>query len=277
MVTDSAVSVFPDLASTSDIDIVPMQLDFDGETVPEGEVSRQRVLDTMRGNGAGRIRTSAPSPGAFLEAIKRSDAGDGVIVLTVSRKMSSSHESAVLASRMYGARVEVVDTGTAAGAEALVVLAAAQAARSGKELPEVLHQALEARDRVRLVAAVGDLRALGRSGRLPSPIASMASSVGVRPVFEFKKGSIRLLRPVRSPLAARDLLLSTWRSSLRGGDRLHVAAMHADDPAFANQLLQTVTQEHPAETAFVCRFGPVMLAHTGTDVVGLAWWWEPTG
>ena len=60
--------------------------------------------------------------------------GDGVCLLTISATMSSTYEAAVLGAEIVGRelgtdRVRVVDTRTAAGAQGLVVIAAARARR----------------------------------------------------------------------------------------------------------------------------------------------------
>lgn len=255
--------------------VVPMPVTIDSD--PGAAPTPERILAEIR-RGSGRIQTAAPSPGAFLEAMGRADQGDGVVVLTVSSKMSSSWKSATLAAGLYKGRVEVIDTGTAAGGETMVAMAAATEARSGGSFDAVVKGASDACRDVRVVAHVGDLRPLSRGGRLPGPVAGLANAVGLRPVFEFRRGSIRILRPALSPGAAMQTVLSAWRSSLRkeGDNRaaLHVTAMHADDEAAARVLLEAVRHEIEPATAFVSRFGPVMIAHVGGDVVGLAWWWE---
>ena len=51
--------------------------------------------------------------------------------------MSGVHGTALLAARPFGPAVRVIDTGTAAGGQGLVALAAASAARAGGSLDEV--------------------------------------------------------------------------------------------------------------------------------------------
>ena len=87
--------------------------------------------------GSERGSVLRPAPGELVDAASRADQGDGVVILTISRHMSSSYEAARLAAGLLEEqgtgreKVAVVDTGTAAGAEGLVVLAASRAARSG--------------------------------------------------------------------------------------------------------------------------------------------------
>ena len=57
-------------------------------------------------------------------------------MLTIAGSMSATYQSAIVAAEAVGGPVRVVDTATAAGAEALVVLAAAEAAQRGASLEE---------------------------------------------------------------------------------------------------------------------------------------------
>jgi fatty acid-binding protein DegV len=53
-----------------------------------------------------------------------------------------------------------------------------------------------------------------------------------------------------------------------------VAAMHAVEPEIAEELLRQLRGYLEPATAFVGSFSPVMVAHTGPGLAGLAWRWE---
>lgn len=273
VVTDSAASIAPDIASGYRIAVAPLSLDIDGSPSNDDTVGIDEVARLVREGST--VKTAAPTPGAFLSAIERVDEGAGVVIITVAGSFSSTGDSARLAAGMTDAQVEVVDSGTAAGAEGLVVLAAAQAAAGGASLDTVLARVSEARRRVRLIAEVGDLTYLIRGGRVPNSLGAIGNAVGVRPVFEMKRGNVRPMRPVFSPSAAFDLMISSWRKSVRAGHRLHVAGLHVGAPERAEELLDAVCDQVEPATRFAAPFGPAMVAHTGPDLRGLAWWWEP--
>lgn len=281
IVADSAASLPPELAVAAGIHVVPMQLTVGERSGPEDAFNLDDVMSRL----AEGVSTSGPSPAAFVEAIRAADEGGGVVVLTVSAELSSTTRAAEIAADASGRQVRVVDTGTAAGAEGLVVLEAARAARGGEPLAAVAARARWVADRVRLVAAVDSLEQLARGGRIPDVAARAGRYLDVRPLFELRGGRPRPLRPVRGKEAARDAILAAWRRSrpvaLRQpagarAHRLHVAALHALDLAAAEDLLERVRAEVAPVESFIGRFSPVMLAHTGPGVRGLAWWWEET-
>ena len=271
VVTDSASSLGEEQAATAGVEVVPMKLVLDGEEVEERAVSPEALSGAM----AEKFETASPAPADFAAAIERSDDGDGVVVLTVSARMSSTILSARTGAAASGHRVEVLDTETAAGAEGLVVLAAAREAARGASLERVVGRARKVAAAVRLVAEVGELAPLVRGGRLAGPLARLDELVGIRPVFEFRRGRIRLLRPARSHEAAVKAMLSRVGEAPGRRARLHVAGLYGRDEAQCAGMVGALEAHHGAIVASLSRFSPVMVAHTGLDVSGLAWWWEP--
>jgi DegV family protein with EDD domain len=275
IVTDSAATLPPELIASNRVRVVPMEVTIAGRSNGDRLVPLQEVLRHLEDG----VRTSSPSPGRFAGAIAAAQAGDGVLVLTVASSMSSTFQAARLAARRAPGPVEVLDTGTAAGAEGLVVLAAASAAAAGRPLGAVLDTARRAAAGVELVATLDDLDHLVRGGRLPRTVGRLAGLVGVQPLFEFRGGAIRPLFPAFSRRGARRRMLARWRRSRprEPGARLHVAALHALARPEAEWLLRAVRDQAEPVTAFVGEFDAVMVAHTGPGLTGLAWWWELEG
>lgn len=273
IVTDSAAALPSDLASRAGVTVVPMWLTVEGVPEPEGRRPLEELVT------AENVSTSAPTPGEFERVIKdASRVSDGVLVLTIAASMSASFQSAVVAANAVGGEVRVVDTETAAGAQALVVLAAADAASGGGSLDEVEARARAVMERVRLVATIPSLDHLVRSGRVPGIAGWAGRRLGINPLFEFRGGTVRRLRPALSREAALDRIVQLVRrnepKATDGPTRLHVAALHAMARDVADDLLARVTESDDIATAFIGEFGPVMVVHTGPGLAGLAWWWE---
>jgi len=277
IVTDSACSLPGQLAEQAGVTIVPMWLTIGGRQYRDGELSLEEVVRRLPEG----VTTAGPAPGELAQAVEGADRGAGVAVLTVSRRMSAVYQAARVAAGLVGeekgTRAEVVDTGTAAGGQGLVVLAASTAAHAGLPLAEVVAAAQAAARRVRLVATLPSLAHLARSGRVPGAAAWGARWLGLAPLFEFVEGKARPLRPARGEEQAHRRLVALLEADAarpeNAGRALHVAALHALSAAAAELLLARVGErEHPA-SAFSAPFSPVMVAHTGPGLVGLAWRW----
>lgn len=268
VVTDSAAALPRDLAAARGVTVVSMWLTVDGKPVREGEFPLEGLVERQG------VTTSGPTPAEFETAIHDRMNPDGVVVCTIASTMSSTYSAAVMAASALDGPVRVVDTATAAGAEALVVLAAADAAAAGLTLDGVEAAARRVADRVRLLALVPNLDHLVRSGRVPGIAGWAGRRLGITPLFEFREGKARGLRPALGVDGALDRIVGAFRRSRVVGARPHVAALHALAPDAATTLLARVREEVEPASAFVSEFGSVMVVHTGPGLVGLAWWWE---
>jgi len=278
IITDSAASLPAEVRSALRIAVVPLHLLCDGRDIRDGEVAFAELFERIAADPKS-VTTSAPSPGEFLAAMDAVNAADEIVIVTVASHMSATYKAAWSASGLASRPARVVDSGTAAGAEGLVVVAAAEAASAGAGVDAVEARALEVAERVELVAAVHGIEHLSRSGRVPSLAGWAGKRLGLHPIFAFRPGGrVVPLRPAQSRSAALERLLTRWRRSRpKGPARLRVAAVHAEAPAEAEALLARLTAEVPPDVSFVGQFSPVMVTHTGPGLIGIAWWWEGTG
>ena len=269
VITDSAAALPADFVERCGVVVVPLWLHVGVDSYRDGEISLAELVDRLDEP----FHTAAPAPGEIAHSIAAAARDGPVVVLTVAATMSSTYEAAVLAARQVDADVTVVDTRTAAGAQGLVVQAAAAAAATGADLDQVLAAARRVIDRVRLVATVPDLTRLARSGRLPETARRLGARIGAQPLFEMRSGRVRPVRPAFSRAAAFDRILARCAAG-RSDEPLHVAVLHALDPAAA-ELLEARVRALCPTSWFVGSFSPVMVAHTGGGLAGLAWWREP--
>ena len=200
VITDSAAALPADVAEGFGVPVVPLWLHVGADSYRDGELALSDFLARLDEP----CSTAAPSPGEFAKAIETAAENGPVVVLTVAATMSSTYASALLASRQTSADVTIVDTRSAAGAQGLVVVAAARAAAKGASVDEILGVARLVSERVRLVATVPDVTRLARSGRLPAAAGRLGARIGAQPMFELRKGRVRPMRPAFSRAAALD-------------------------------------------------------------------------
>jgi DegV family protein with EDD domain len=279
VVTDSAASLPSGAIEDLGIVVVPMTLVLGGLVYADGDLSPDELVERATHEA---VTTSSPSPGDFLKAVARSPKPKGpgaqFLVLTVSSAMSATYEVArTAASYLDDVEARVIDTGTAAGAQGLVVLAAAELAATGASLDEVAARAERVAGEVRLLASLSSLDHLARSGRVPQAAAWAGRTIGMQVMFEFSAGRARPRRPARSERAALERMLSALvQSRPRANAILRAAVLQAQAAESATALHELVVAAVPDAHMFEAPFSSVMIAHTGPGLVGLAWWWETT-
>ena len=202
-------------------------------------------------------------------------------VLTVVVAVSGTWNAARLAADSTDVPLSVIDSETAAGAQALVVLAAAQPPRRGPTAPGGGGGASSDRRGPprRRRGRVGLPRAQ-RSGAWGSR-AGRAGCSGLQPLFEFRHGAPAAPSGDEPRGRAGRGSWATGGAAASGGagDRLHVAGLHAAaeaDAAGCSSASATSSLRWSRRRSWSLEFSAVMVAHTGPGLVGLAWWWQPT-
>ena len=225
------------------------------------------------------VTTSAPNPETFLEAFEAAgEVALDVLCITLTAQLSGAYNSACIARDMVSSRlaeiqVKVVDAQAAAGATGLIALAAARASSQGQGIEAVSRVVEKLIPRVHLLAFVDTLYYLERSGRVNRVQSLAASIIGIKPMFELKGGQPRLVAKPRSRARALQLLAEHVRARDSGGP-MYVNVMEANAPIEAASLAHSIESQLQCRDIFVSQFTPVMGAHTGPGLVGVAFYSE---
>jgi DegV family protein with EDD domain len=267
VVTDSAAGLPPGIAEELGIGVVPIPIRF-GEAPVADEIDETDFYRRLRSTPEA-VSTATPSPGELASAFEVTGA-PGVLCVTLGSSISGVFRSACIAAESAGPEVEVVDSGNASMAQGFVAMEAARVAAAGAGLAASSERARNVAERCRLIAAVDSFDQLRRSGRV-SRLASYAGTVlNVNPVFRMQGGAIDAVGRPRTRRRAVALLEEELRGDV-GARPVHLAVVHADAEAEARDLLDRVSRELDVVEAHLAGFAPVMGAHLGPGVVGVAW------
>ena len=281
VVVDSAASLPMDMNTdeAQGLYIVPMRLTIGAKTYLDGLDVRPSAFYRMRKDSKESPTTSAPPPASCLDAFSAAAASSSsIIYLTVSARFSSSYDSAMAAVReardaIPKAEITLVDTESAAGGEGLIAMEAYRAAGRGAGLGEVVAAARAVASKVSLLARLETLYYVWKSGRIPRIAYAGASALKIRPLLELSHGEVRNVTRPRTTARATKRMLELMRQRV-GSDAVHATVMHADAEAEAVRLRQRVDSEFECRDLSLSEFSPVMGAHTGPGLLGIAFWTE---
>ena len=275
VVTDSAACVPEPLVKQYGIHVVPFGLIWGRETFRDG-------VDMTPAEFYRRLRksptlptTSQPLMGGFLSLYQSLAQGAvGIVSIHLAKTMSGTYNTAQAAACMLAeVPVQVVDSGTAVMAQGFVVLAAARAAEAGGTLDQVVQAAEAMIARVHLLAVQDRLDYLARSGRVPNLVALVGSALHIVPIFAIRHGEVSVVGQARSKPRAMQVMLD--QMAARAGNRpVHAAVFHADVLDEAEELRGKIAIRFDCLETFLTEFTPVMGAHTGPGLLGVAFYTE---
>lgn len=279
VVVDSSSCLPAELVREWGLIVVPHQLIIEGQPFRDGvDICPQEFYQRLKQNQIAPT-TAAPRPQQFLEAfIEASRVAANVLCLTLSANFSATYQFARAALNLANGalshtRVAVIDSQAAAGASGLIALAAARRAAAGDDLDQVIAQVNRLIPKVNLIAFLDTLYYLSRSGKVGKVQAWAGSLLSIKPLTELKLGEARMLEKPRSRAKAIERLVAIMRQRV-GGAPVHFNVMEADASAEAEGLLQRVNAEFNCREGFISQFTPVMGAHIGPGLLGLAFYVE---
>ncbi len=273
VVTESQTCIPREMAEELGIVVLPYTIAMDGRVYRDGADIKPREFYDLLSALKEPARTSAVTPGQFLSAFEAlSTRADGILVITIAASMSAAYNNAGIAAQsLRDIPVAILDSGTAAMAQGLVVLEAARAARRGASLEECRDTAARAAAKVELFAYISTFDFLRRSGRVTAPKAFAAEALSIKPVFRFKHGEAVLAAMKRSTAKGREYIADQAARYYRERGPLRVSVFHAAAPEEAEELAQTITRRvEIVDAVIAAEFTPVMGCHTGPGVVGAA-------
>ncbi len=276
--TDSSACIPRELVEKYDIGIVPLNVIFGDKTYRDGIDISPTEFYTLLREVKELPTTSHSSPGTHLEAYRKaSQKAPTILCITLSSKFSGQFNSARIAMEMAKealpeVAIEVLDCGTAAAAQGLVVLAAVKAAASGQSLAEVTATAKSVARRVNLLAMVDTLHYLVKGGHVPKAAAMAGSVFKIKPLFTLNDGDAHPLANVQTTPRAMKRMLSIMKQRVVKGQSLHVAVMHADALDNAIALKEQTSSRFDCAELFITEFTPVMGAHIGPGLIGIAFY-----
>ena len=277
VVVDSSSCLPDELVRKWGIIVVAHELIIDGRAFRDGVDINPREFYHRLKEDQMAPTTAAPRPQQFLEAfIAGSRVATDVLCLTLSANFSATYHFARAAvplanGALSNTRVEVIDSRAAAGASGLIALAAARHAAASHPLEQVIDQVNALIPRVNLIAFLDTLYYLSRSGKVGKVQSWTGSLLGIKPITELKLGQARMLEKPRSRSKAIDRLVAIMRQRV-GEALVHVNVMEANAPTEAQALLRRIETEFNCCERFISQFTPVMGAHTGPGLLGLAFY-----
>jgi DegV family protein with EDD domain len=281
IVTDTTACIPLEQVGRYNIEVVPVQLNFEDRSYRDGMDITPNEFYAMLREAKKMPTTSSSSPAPYLEAYRNaSQKAKRILCFTEPAKFSAMFNAANVAREISrnvlpGIIIEIIECTTAAAGQGLVALAAARVAEQEKTMEEVMATVHEIMPRISLYATLDTLRYLVKSGRVPQAAALLNSVLNIKPVFTLNHANARTVALPRSTKSAMNRILKLMEKDA-GEKPLHVAVMHADALDNATELHNRIRDRFECEELFITEFTPVMGVHTGPGLLGVAFYSQET-
>jgi DegV family protein with EDD domain len=197
-------------------------------------------------------------------------AGDTILSLHVTSKLSGTFESAVAAARELAEEFNIIPFDSGAGSAALGMMCreARLMERAGAAVQQIVERMYQIRRNVQIVLTLEKLDYARMSGRVGTLQAALASALNIKPIVVLKEGVLGMAERVRTRSRALDRVVELLHNRFEK-ELVNVAAVHARDLRSAQDLLERVKNIFNIKELILTELSIAVAANLGPGTVGL--------
>ena len=198
-------------------------------------------------------KSSCPSPEKYMNAYETE--AEDVYVVTLSSKLSGSHNSALLGENLYREQhgdknIFIVDSQSASGGETQIALKIRDLEEMGLKFEEIVEKIKTFRDEMVTYFVLDNLETLRKNGRLSTVKALVASTLSIKPLMAGEKGVIvQKGQSIGMKKALNKLAEAVAAETQAGHNRLIIS--HCNAPERAECVKKSILEKRHFEEVLI--------------------------
>lgn len=271
--TDGAADIPKRIKDSLDIKIVPLYLHFKDDQYKTGvtidlPAFYKKIRETKE-----LPRSSAPSPNDFYEAYKNVDPEKPIIMLSLTKGLSSTYENAIAGKNMIleeesNRKIEVINTKTASCGQALLIHEANNKIAEGytyDELVTHLHQRVEQTTTLFVLKTLENLVLGGRIDRVKGTIAKTLNIKLLMRASE--EGMIEVTEKIRGDKKSIRRFIEQIGNYTKNFEDKVIVMTHCNAESRAQSILDTIKQKYKFKDNFLTETGPLISTYGGEGAI----------
>ncbi|MDG3141671.1 DegV family protein [Streptococcus suis] len=265
IVTDSSITIEPDVVEALDITVVPLSVMIDGQLFSDADLKDEGKFLALMQAGHHLPKTSQPPVGLFAEVYEGlvANGAEQIVAIHLTHALSGTLEASRQGAMIAGVDATVIDSGFTDQAMKFQVVEAAKLAKQGASLETILERVEEIRQKTELYIGVSTLENLVKGGRIGRVTGLLSSLLNIRVVMELKNHQ---LNPIVKGRGAKTFIkwLDSFIASVGNRQIAEIGISYAGKKDFALQLKERL-QGLVEQDISVLETGSIIQTHTGED------------
>ena len=261
IVTDSTITVDPELIEKYNITIVPLAILIDGVLYQDTDLSAETFMTKMKASKH-LPKTSQPPVGVFTEVYDRlSEDGSQIISIHLTKALSGTVEAARQGAMLSNAEVTVIDSDFIDQGLRFQVVEAAKLAAQGASKEDIIAATIETKNNTELYIGIANLDNLVKGGRVNRVTGVLSGLLNIKIVMEFVDNNLQPMLKGRGNKTFQKWL-DDFMTKISGRKVKHIGISHAENLTFA-QHMRDQLQPFVAEKISVLDTNSTVATHTG--------------
>lgn len=274
IIADSASDLPAAIYEEYEIDMVSLTVHLDGKDYADAKtISAKTVYDAMR-NGAAP-KTSQVSPQEFEKRFRMyAEQKQPVLYISFSSELSGTYQAGSITGKQIQEefpdwQFRALDSKCASLGCGLVVLRAAELARQGAGLEEIVESASFHAAHMEHIFTVDDLEYLYRGGRVSKTQAFVGTLLKVKPLLHMEDGKLVPLEKVRGSKKVLKRMLELMEERGKNLQDQTIGISHGDDAESASRLADMIKERFGSKNIHIEMVGSSIGAHAGPGTIAL--------
>ena len=274
LITDSASDMNH---PREDVTILPLHIRFgddeyaDGVTISHREFYEKLIeCDTLP-------TTSLVSPAVFEDAYEQAvSAGETVIVITISGKLSGTCQSARVAAEDYEGKVFVIDSMNATIGERILVEYGLQLKDQGKSAEEIVSILEKEKSKIHTMGLLDTLEYLKKGGRITPAAAALGTLLRIKPVLTIQGEKLDAFSKARTAKQAKTIMLTALAKDLeerfhdKNAEHTYLEIAHTCNEEGAKELEEALKEQYPGAPITIAPLSLSIACHIGPGSFAVA-------
>ncbi|HEP1538285.1 EDD domain protein [Streptococcus pyogenes] len=263
IVTDSSITIEPELIKALDITVVPLSVMIDSKLYSDNDLKEEGHFLSLMKASKSLPKTSQPPVGLFAETYENlvKKGVTDIVAIHLSPALSGTIEASRQGAEIAEAPVTVLDSGFTDQAMKFQVVEAAKMAKAGASLNEILAAVQAIKSKTELYIGVSTLENLVKGGRIGRVTGVLSSLLNVKVVMALKNDELKTLVKGRG-----NKTFTKWLDSYLAKNShrpiAEIAISYAGEASLALTLKERIAVYYNHSIS-VLETGSIIQTHTG--------------
>ncbi|EOT4863072.1 DegV family protein [Streptococcus pyogenes] len=263
IVTDSSITIEPELIKALDITVVPLSVMIDSKLYSDNDLKEEGHFLSLMKASKSLPKTSQPPVGLFAETYENlvKKGVTDTVAIHLSPALSGTIEASRQGAEIAEAPVTVLDSGFTDQAMKFQVVEAAKMAKAGASLNEILAAVQAIKSKTELYIGVSTLENLVKGGRIGRVTGVLSSLLNVKVVMALKNDELKTLVKGRG-----NKTFTKWLDSYLAKNShrpiAEIAISYAGEASLALTLKERIAAYYNHSIS-VLETGSIIQTHTG--------------
>lgn len=263
IVTDSSITIEPELIKALDITVVPLSVMIDSKLYSDNDLKEEGHFLSLMKASKSLPKTSQPPVGLFAETYENlvKKGVTDIVAIHLSPALSGTIEASRQGAEIAEAPVTVLDSGFTDQAMKFQVVEAAKMAKAGASLNEILAAVQAIKSKTELYIGVSTLENLVKGGRIGRVTGVLSSLLNVKVVMVLKNDELKTLVKGRG-----NKTFTKWLDSYLAKNShrpiAEIAISYAGEASLALTLKERIAAYYNHSIS-VLETGSIIQTHTG--------------